>query len=405
MHYPTVKLGSIASFNPRRHVVAGVVAYVTPSMITIDTASVTPAQRALQDVRKVATHFENGDLLVASQFSALLKGKVAHAHMKAPHGFCSTQLYVVRADPERLHPRYLLHFLRHAGLRQQVAAYLKNDIGRPPPTLDFLKNISIPLPPLHEQQRIAVALDWAHGRCILLRRRITQCNQVKAAYFHDCFGPAKTLLTDWQTSLLGQTVIDVIPGTVRWSRFPAFSGAVLIQPANLGRNHLVLDDLVFVRVTPGDATHRTRVMAGDVLISTIAPYGRTAVAPKGIGIAFAGAGVTILRGGVHAPAYLAAYLASASGQAELARVRSARLQVTPDALYDVCVPLVTDSYARHHALGCDVLDHGHEVLRARLAQTQERVSALEQMTFGVKPVVVKRVRRVGGFAHAPPAAL
>ncbi len=401
---PTVKLGSIARFNPRPSALDLTfdtpVAYVTPSMLSAADASASPHVRQMAAIAKTALHFEDGDLLVASQLTALQAGKAAQARIRQAHGFCAAQMYVIRADREALDPLYLLHFLRQPGLRQLIAHYLKDDTGRHPPALEFLKRLLIPLPPLAQQQRLTVGLNWAMRRCIVLRRMITQCDQVQAAYFYDCFGAAAHLFTRWRPSMLGQTVDEIIFGSARWARLSANQGALLIQRGNLGSNRLMLDDPAYVRTTAADAQHRTRVMAGDVLMTTSAPFGLSAVMPEGIGLAFAGKGVAILRGGSLSPHFLAAYLASAIGQAEIATASrtpdggAPRPHLTVNGLYGLCVPLVARPEERQFALGCSALTHARAATDARLRSMQARFAALERMTFGNMQATAKPASRL-----------
>jgi type I restriction enzyme S subunit len=401
MNIQHVKLGEVVSFNPRWRSTglscATEVAYVTLSALSASSAQVASETRRLDDIEPGYTHFQDGDILIASQLAALQTGKVAQARIPHAHGFCSKKLYVIRPDPRRIDARFLLHFLRQAQIRMAIARYLKNESGNHPSALDFLKNLSLMLPPLAQQKRLAAPLDLSFDCCATRRREIVTMDKMKQAHFIDAFGNTAAMFAKWPVSTLGQHLDHLILGSRRWSRHLASKGDFLIRRCNLGANMIVLDDMAYVRTPAGDAVagfdeQRTRVMAGDVLMSMATLLGRTAVAPPDIGTAYVNQGVAILRTSTIEPVFLAAYLCSNAALTELERLKHPGLTPTLSSasIRAVRLPLPPPALQQQFALQADAFERERHTACARLVQEQARFASVERTAFNEQRPTGKR---------------
>jgi type I restriction enzyme S subunit len=402
-----VKLGSVASFNPRRpaaEIAPTVnVAYVTLSTLSASSALVSPEIRNLADIEAGYCYFQDGDLLVANQLGALQDGKVAQARIGQAHGFCSKKLYVVRPDPGQLDARFLLHFLRQTRMRGLVARYLRDAVGRHPPALDFLKNLTLALPPLAEQKRLAALLDLGFECCVTRRRKIVTLDRMRQAHFTKMVGSGNPDFKRWAVATLENQLNDIILGSRRWTQYRASKGDLLIRRCNLGCNRMLLEDLTFVRPPQAESrngalpvadAHRTRVMTGDVLMSVATHLGRTAVVPDGIGAAYVNQGVAILRSNSELePVYLAAYLCSAAGLAEIDRVKHGG--ATPNlhlgAIRNLTLPLPPLVLQQQFALENGEFENERHDACIRLEEEQERFALIERATFGEKSMAGTQV--------------
>jgi type I restriction enzyme S subunit len=97
-------------------------------------------------------------------------------------------------------------------------------------------------------------------------------------------------------------------------------GSMFIRIQNVGRNQLLLDDVAFIDPPVGAEAERTRVMAGDVLLSITADLGRTAVVPIGIGSAHINQHLAILRLRDMVPRFVAAFIALGPGRYQLEKL-------------------------------------------------------------------------------------
>jgi type I restriction enzyme S subunit len=112
----------------------------------------------------------------------------------------------------------------------------------------------------------------------------------------------------------------VTSGSRGWAKYYASSGALFIRVGNVPRNAIGLDLSDVQRVEPPDSAegHRTKVMAGDLLITITADIGRVAVVPDELGNAYINQHVALARPRTGLdPGYLAWFISSSRGQAQL----------------------------------------------------------------------------------------
>jgi len=112
----------------------------------------------------------------------------------------------------------------------------------------------------------------------------------------------------------------ITSGSRGWAQHYSDDGPLFLRVGNLDHHSIALDLREVQHVTPPEGAEgtRTRVQAGDVLISITADVGMTALAPGGLGEAYINQHVALARPfrPVHAP-FLAWYLASPAGQSQL----------------------------------------------------------------------------------------
>src|SRR5258705_12943970 len=108
----------------------------------------------------------------------------------------------------------------------------------------------------------------------------------------------------------------VTSGSRGWAKYYEDSGALFLRMGNLDHDTISLDLADIQRVDPPEGAEgtRTKVEHGDILISITADVGMTGLVPSTLEKAFISQHVALARPvkGV-CPAYLAWYLASASG--------------------------------------------------------------------------------------------
>ncbi|MEO7974166.1 MAG: restriction endonuclease subunit S, partial [Thermoanaerobaculia bacterium] len=103
-----------------------------------------------------------------------------------------------------------------------------------------------------------------------------------------------------------------------WAEHYSEAGSLFIRIQNVQRDELDLRETAFVKAPETAEAKRTRVQAGDVLLSITADLGRTAVVPPELGSAFISQHLAILRTRALVPRFLSAYLSSPMGQRQVA---------------------------------------------------------------------------------------
>jgi type I restriction enzyme S subunit len=201
---PTVKLAEVAELNPP---LASVLSDATEvaflPMGAVDAGSLTAADRETKpyrEVRKGYTPFVDGDVLVAKITPCFENGKIAQVRLSRQHGFGSTEFHVVRPNSNLADARYLVHFLRQDRIRKQGESRMTGSAGQRRVPEHFLAGLSIPLPQLAEQRRIAEILDKADALRAKRRVAIAQLDALHQSIFLDMFGDPAKNPKGWQVS-------------------------------------------------------------------------------------------------------------------------------------------------------------------------------------------------------------
>ena len=178
MSWPKVKLGDVATVNPRapKELNADqIVSFVGMASVTEDGYLQSEEPRVLEDTKKGFTYFAKTDVLLAKITPCFENGKCLRSNqISNPVGFGSTEFHVLRPDESRLDATYLFYMIWSNQFRALGAASMSGAAGQKRVGSDFLKNFEIPLPPLAEQKRIAAILDKADA----IRRKRQQAIQL-----------------------------------------------------------------------------------------------------------------------------------------------------------------------------------------------------------------------------------
>lgn len=140
------------------------------------------------DIKSTKNVFRSGDVLYGK-----LRPYLNKVHLAEEDGICSTDIYVLKPNPDRIVPAYAAYFLRSAIVLEQVGNLME---GANLPRLSHrnLLGISIPLPPLPEQKRIVRILDEAEELRRLRAESDRRTADLIPAIFHDMFGDPKDIL-------------------------------------------------------------------------------------------------------------------------------------------------------------------------------------------------------------------
>ena len=142
----------------------------------------------------------------------------------------------------------------------------------------FLEELTIPLPPLDEQKRIAAILDQADELRRLRQRAIDRLNELGQAIFYEMFD--RKLKSTGEYEALGKHIAFTTSGGRSWAKYYAESGKRFVRSFDVQMNRIGSDDVVYVTPPESAETRRTIVREGDVLLTiTGSKIGRVAAAP------------------------------------------------------------------------------------------------------------------------------
>lgn len=214
---------------------------------------------------------------------------------------------------DSVNPRYLLHFFQSASDEIQTLGAGATVQGV---TLEKLSSLQIPLPPLVEQQRIAVVLDRTDALRRARRESLHLSDELLRAVFIKTFGsetsPAcpRVKLSDY---------LDFITSGGRgWAKYYSAEGAKFIRSLDVRMNEI--NDSQMIHVTPPNNAEadRTRIRVGDVLLTiTGSLIGRVAAVSDAHAGAYVSQHVAILRTHGFDPEFLSWALSMEEGQRQI----------------------------------------------------------------------------------------
>lgn len=178
-----------------------------------------------------------------------------------------------KLDKARVDLRFFVYALRHRGMHDVISGSAQPQITRAP-----LLDITIPLPPLDEQKRIAAILDQADELRRKRKRAIDRLNQLGQAIFYEMFGDQSSI-NGWKYECRRLTTVcsKVTDGThqaPKWSE----NGIPFIFVSNVRGHRIDLNTKNNVsREDYENLTKHAKIEAGDVLYTCVGSYGHTAV--------------------------------------------------------------------------------------------------------------------------------
>lgn len=157
-------IAEVASINPRSFDLPpdaeDLVSFVPMAAVEEESGRMDATRhRPWRDVQKGYTRFQDGDVVFAKITPCMENGKFALATgLHGGRAAGTTEVHVLRPTAA-LSARFLLHFLLQESIRAAAQRAMRGAAGqlRVPP--EFLRDLTLPLPPIAEQHRIVAAIE------------------------------------------------------------------------------------------------------------------------------------------------------------------------------------------------------------------------------------------------------
>ncbi|MDF2852615.1 MAG: restriction endonuclease subunit [Sphingobacterium multivorum] len=217
--------------------------------------------------------FENfyilrGDILMSHINSLKHLGKtalVSDLDNTIIHGM---NLLLLRAN-QRCFPAYIKYFFETNIFYGQILSIANQSVNQSSFTVNKLKDLEIPLPPLPIQEKIATILDKADE----LRRKDkdlqSKYDELAQAIFIDMFGDPVRNEKGWEVKKLEELCSKILSGNTPKGGSEVYveSGIKFFRSQNVWKNRLDLDDIAYI----DEATHKkmknTSLKNKDILIT------------------------------------------------------------------------------------------------------------------------------------------
>lgn len=280
--WPSAPLGDVCTFlnggTPSRSVASywnGSTPWITGADISGPEISSARSSVTEEGIRSSATtRVPAGTLLLVTRTSV---GKVAIADME----LCFSQdITAVLPDQSVLEPRFVRHFLesragdlKAAARGATIKGVTRRDVAR----------LTIPLPPLAEQRRIAAILDTADGLLAKRRATIAELDSLTRSIFLEMFGDPVSNPKGWPLAKLGTLAerVQIGPfGSLLHRSDYVAGGTPLVNPTHIVGGRIVTDSNLTVSPTKAVALGNYAMEPGDVVMGRRGEMGRCAVVTR-----------------------------------------------------------------------------------------------------------------------------
>lgn len=206
---------------------------------------------------------------------------------------------------------------------------------------DLIHQLSISVPPLHDQRRIVDILDSLDAQVSSVNAKLGKTLQIKQGMLDQL---SNRSFSDDKLVKVSDIAKLITSGSRGWSQYYASTGALFIRIGNLTREHINLrfDDRVYVQPSRGSEGARTALLPGDILVSITADLGIIGIVPTGLGEAYVNQHVSMIRPEPYVNSrWIGHMLASVHGQRQfvLANDAGAKAGLNLPAVGRINVPL------------------------------------------------------------------
>jgi type I restriction enzyme S subunit len=229
------------------------------------------------------------DVLFNSTNSPELVGKTAIVSGLDEPATFSNHFFRLRPTG-RIDARYLARWLTWQYQRKTFMGLCRQWVNQASVSREALLGLTIPLPPLPEQRRVADILDQADALRAKRRNAVTCLDAIPQSIFLDMFGDPESNPNGWEVAPLAGVVRDgtIVTYGIVQAGDECEDGVPYVRTGDIVNGEIVTTQLR--RTAPDIAARftRSRVDVGDIVMSIRATVGTTALVPSSV----AGANLT-----------------------------------------------------------------------------------------------------------------
>ncbi len=228
-----------------------------------------------------------GDTLIlnAAHNADYVGSKIYFAETSVAGTLPTGEWLLIRPDAQKGNPRYINFWLQTTQMRRKIKDLVKGIHLYP----KDVANLSIYLPPLSEQKRIAVILEKADR----LRRQRHYALELSSTYlqsvFLEMFGDPPNNPRNWKIQSLvsiSQRFSDGPFGSNLKTEHYTSSGIRVIRLQNIGIGQLIDDDKAYISESHFASLGKYSCLPGDVVVGTLGdPNLRACILPDSIPVA------------------------------------------------------------------------------------------------------------------------
>lgn len=219
---------------------------------------------------------EYGDLLFSHINSKTYIGRtvvyVPENDEQIIHGM---NLLRLKLDFDLISPFFFQYYTRTDKFKAQVANRRKDAVNQSSITTTDIKTISLPVPPIAEQEKIVAELDCLSGIIEKKKQQLKELDNLAQSIFYEMFGDPVENDKGWEVKKLGE-VCDVRDGTHDSPKYLEHSEYVLVTSKNITADgDIDFTTANYISKEDYDAINkRSYVDFGDIIMAMIGTIGK-----------------------------------------------------------------------------------------------------------------------------------
>ena len=261
--------------------------------------------------------------------------------------------------------------------------------AQPALSLEKIKNLPVPLPPLAEQRRIAEVLDRAEALRAKRRAALAQLDSLTQSIFLDLFGDPATNTKGWPYKTVGSLAVkfsDGPFGSNLKSEHYTETGVRVIRLQNIGVGEFVNDNAAYISEQHFAKLKKHECRPGDVIVGTLGePNLRACIQPEWLKVALNKADCVQLRAdeGLAIPSFICALLNQPAIE-EMAQHRmhgQTRIRISMGRLRELEAPIPPIELQHEFARRVAVVEKLKAAQHASLAELDALFASLQHRAF------------------------
>ena len=229
------------------------------------------AQRIIPEGMKKSRYVKPGDFLLSNSMS------FGRPYILKIDGCIHDGWLVLRDKDELFDKRFLYYYLSakttYEKFKSMAVGGVVNNLNS-----EMVRKVEVPIPSKTKQIQIADLLDKLKNVLDSRKQELRLLDNLIKARFVEVFGDTVTNSLGWEEHRLEEYIDFMTSGSRGWAKyFVDKENELFITIKNVKNNHITLDNIQYIDAPDNKEAERTKVRAGDLLISITADLGRTGV--------------------------------------------------------------------------------------------------------------------------------
>ncbi len=254
---------------------------------------------------------EDGEILFSHINSASHIGKCALYTSDIGELVHGMNLLSFKPNQNLLYPKFALYALRSQQFKDQLGKSVKKAVNQASVSIGDIKKITLSVPPLVEQKRIAAILDKAAEIKAKREQAIAKLDELVQSMFIEMFGQNIQSIDDNDFPLLSAVVAKnkIVTYGIVQAGAHVEDGVPYIKTGDIKNGKILESSLSKTSKEIAESYARSAIEAGDIVMSIRATVGTTALVPHSLNGANLTQGTArISAGNSLLPKYLICYL-------------------------------------------------------------------------------------------------